>query len=294
MKPRVQEIAGTLPARLGQWTLESPRLTWWLTHLTGGKQIRTSTVSGFLLLYALAGLRRWRRNTSRYREENIRIEAWLARIEQLAPDHHPLAVELARAQRLIKGYGETHERRLKRLRSAGLPAGCARGPARRRGGPRQAAGGRSHGRGRHRARAGAGHVAHQPRGALRSGADAADTTGRRDGRADAQQLTPGTSRAATAAGISQLPLMVEFYDTGRRAVREQALGSSRAAASSRRLQSIQGIGRRLSPGAQARLRCRGACAASGVQSVLHVSSAKLQQFSVRNPTRSFMRATFGP
>lgn len=38
------------------------------------------------------------------------MEDWLARLERLAPGHYELAVELARAQRLIKGYGETHER----------------------------------------------------------------------------------------------------------------------------------------------------------------------------------------
>jgi len=67
-------------------------------------------VSGFLLLHALGGLKRWRRGTLRYIEENARIEEWLRRIERLAPTHYDLAVELARAQRLIKGYGETHER----------------------------------------------------------------------------------------------------------------------------------------------------------------------------------------
>lgn len=110
MRPRVAEIAGTLPARLGSWVLRSPNVCRWLGHLTGGKQIRTSTVSGFLLLYTLAGLKRWRRGTLRFCEENVRIEAWLADIERLAPAHYALAVELARAQRLIKGYGETHER----------------------------------------------------------------------------------------------------------------------------------------------------------------------------------------
>lgn len=110
MRPRVQEIAGTLPAKLGSRLLRSPRLCRWLARLTGGKTVRTSTVSGFLLLYTVAGLRRWRRGTLRYREENQRIAAWLARIERLAPAHYALAVELARAQRLIKGYGETHER----------------------------------------------------------------------------------------------------------------------------------------------------------------------------------------
>jgi indolepyruvate ferredoxin oxidoreductase beta subunit len=110
LRPRAAEIAGTLPASLGRWLLDSPRRVRWLERFTGGKRIRTSSVSGFLFLYLLAGLRRWRRGTLRYREENLRIEAWLARIEQLTPTHSNLALELARAQRFIKGYGETHER----------------------------------------------------------------------------------------------------------------------------------------------------------------------------------------
>jgi indolepyruvate ferredoxin oxidoreductase beta subunit len=110
MKPRVAEIAGTLPVAMGARVLASPRVSRWIGRLTGGKRIRTNTVSGFLFLHALGGLKRWRRGTLRYVEENGRIEAWLGRIERLAPAHHDLAVELARAQRLIKGYGETHER----------------------------------------------------------------------------------------------------------------------------------------------------------------------------------------
>jgi len=110
MKPRVAEIAGTLPAGIGSWVLASPRVSRWLAGMTGGKRIRTSTVAGFLFLHALGGLRRWRRETLRYRVENARIEDWLGRIERLAAAHYDLALELARAQRLIKGYGETHER----------------------------------------------------------------------------------------------------------------------------------------------------------------------------------------
>jgi indolepyruvate ferredoxin oxidoreductase beta subunit len=110
MKPRVAEIAGTLPARLGSWVQRSPCVHGWLSRFTGGRQIRTRTLSGFLLLYVLAGLRRWRRGTWRFREENARIEGWLVDVEQLAGARYELAVELVRAQRLIKGYGETHER----------------------------------------------------------------------------------------------------------------------------------------------------------------------------------------
>jgi indolepyruvate ferredoxin oxidoreductase beta subunit len=110
MKPRVMEIAGTLPAGLGRRVLASPRLRGWLGVLTGGRRIRTGTIGGFLLLYSLAGCKRWRRRTLRFAEETQRIEAWLARIQRLAATNPALAVQLARAQTLIKGYGETHER----------------------------------------------------------------------------------------------------------------------------------------------------------------------------------------
>jgi indolepyruvate ferredoxin oxidoreductase beta subunit len=110
MKPRVEEIAGTMPAALGSWILGSPRVRQRLAKFTAGRQIRTRTLSGFLMLYMLGGLRRWRRGTLRFHEENARIVAWLARIEAVATDNYLVAIELARAQRLVKGYGETHER----------------------------------------------------------------------------------------------------------------------------------------------------------------------------------------
>jgi indolepyruvate ferredoxin oxidoreductase beta subunit len=110
VKPRAEEIAGTLPAALGRWLLGSRRLSGWLRRRTTGKRIRTGTVGGFLLLHTLAGCKRWRRLSLRFQEENARIVEWLERIKPLASNHYSLAVELARAQRLIKGYGETHER----------------------------------------------------------------------------------------------------------------------------------------------------------------------------------------
>jgi len=110
LRPGVAEIAGTLPAALGSWVLRSPRLTRRLNRYTGGRQVRATTVSGFLLLRTVAGLRRWRRATWRFRQEDARIEAWLAAIERHAATRYALAVEFARTQRLLKGYGETHER----------------------------------------------------------------------------------------------------------------------------------------------------------------------------------------
>jgi indolepyruvate ferredoxin oxidoreductase, beta subunit len=110
MKPRVAEIAGTLPAFWGQRLQRSAWATQLLARFTGDKRVRSTTITGFLMLRSLARLKRWRRGTLRYKIENARIEAWLSHIEQLAADHHALAVEVARAQRLIKGYGDTHER----------------------------------------------------------------------------------------------------------------------------------------------------------------------------------------
>lgn len=110
VKPRVQEIAATLPAGLGRWVQRSARAAGVLARLARGRRIRSNTIGGFLLLYSVAGLRRWRRGTLRYQEESARIEAWLETIERLGTEHRALAIELARAQRLIKGYGETHER----------------------------------------------------------------------------------------------------------------------------------------------------------------------------------------
>jgi indolepyruvate ferredoxin oxidoreductase beta subunit len=110
MKPRVAEIAGTLPVGLGRGVLRSPGVSRWLSGWTGGRQVRTGTVTGFLMLHMLGGLKRWRRGTLRYHEENERIEQWLQRIEALAATNYGLSVELARAQRLVKGYGDTYER----------------------------------------------------------------------------------------------------------------------------------------------------------------------------------------
>jgi indolepyruvate ferredoxin oxidoreductase beta subunit len=110
MKPRVEEICGTLPRGLGTWILRSKRPRRWMTRLTGGRQIATSSIGGFLQLYWLAGLRRWRRKTLRYSQEEGRIGRWLELIGRVARQNYALAVEIADCQQLVKGYGETHER----------------------------------------------------------------------------------------------------------------------------------------------------------------------------------------
>jgi indolepyruvate ferredoxin oxidoreductase, beta subunit len=116
MHPRFEEVCETLPAGLGARMQASSRTRrLFAPLLRKGRRINTAHVGGFLLLYALAGLRRWRRGTLRYRLEQERIGAWLAQIKALAmrPGGYDAAVELAECQRLVKGYSDTHERGLK-------------------------------------------------------------------------------------------------------------------------------------------------------------------------------------
>ncbi|ODS96394.1 MAG: indolepyruvate oxidoreductase subunit B [Lautropia sp. SCN 69-89] len=114
LHPRVQEIAETLPVGLGRWLLASG----WPRRLverftTRGRVVTTSSLPGFLLLYATAGMKRWRRSTLRFAIEQAHIEQWLRRIEEAAAVSPELATEIVRCQRLVKGYGDTHERGLR-------------------------------------------------------------------------------------------------------------------------------------------------------------------------------------
>jgi indolepyruvate ferredoxin oxidoreductase beta subunit len=111
MHPRLQEICETLPAGLGRWLMKSTLPRKLVERLTRrGRVVQTSSLGGYLLLRTVAAARRWRRSTSRYIEENHRIETWLQRIAATARRHPELAIEVAQCQRLVKGYGDTHER----------------------------------------------------------------------------------------------------------------------------------------------------------------------------------------
>lgn len=114
MHPRVEEIAETLPVGLGQWLLRSRRANRFVARFAHeGRVVRTSSLGGFLTLYLLACWRRGRRLTLRFALEKERIEAWLTRVRALAATDPALALETARCQRLVKGYGDTHSRGLR-------------------------------------------------------------------------------------------------------------------------------------------------------------------------------------
>ncbi|HEV2042745.1 MAG TPA: indolepyruvate oxidoreductase subunit beta family protein [Casimicrobiaceae bacterium] len=133
MHPRLQEVCETLPAGIGRWLMSSGWPRRWVERLTQkGRVIETSSLRGFLTLYLVAGMKRWRRSTLRFAQENERIEQWLQQIVQTAAHNPELAVEVAKCQRLVKGYSDTHERGLRNydtLMAALRRSGTALAPA---------------------------------------------------------------------------------------------------------------------------------------------------------------------
>jgi len=112
LHPRLQEIADSLPVPLANWLLQSgaPR-RFVERHTARGRTVRTSGLRGFLLLKSVTWLKPWRPRSLRFATEQQRMDGWLADIRgQVAIGGLALATEIARCQRLVKGYGDTHER----------------------------------------------------------------------------------------------------------------------------------------------------------------------------------------
>jgi indolepyruvate ferredoxin oxidoreductase beta subunit len=111
LHPGIDEITDIVPAFLARWLRNSRWAVKVIDRLTErGQIVRTTTLTGFLQLYVLAGLRRWRRKSLRFQEEHARILEWLSQIALIAPEDYPLALELAECPSMVKGYGETHLR----------------------------------------------------------------------------------------------------------------------------------------------------------------------------------------
>ncbi len=111
LHPRVQEIADTLPVRWGEWLLASRRPRRLVERLAGkGVVLRTSTVRGFLSLYAVASLKRFRPRSLRFLHEQKFLQEWLGTIVEIAAADYRLATEIARTRTLVKGYSDTYER----------------------------------------------------------------------------------------------------------------------------------------------------------------------------------------
>jgi indolepyruvate ferredoxin oxidoreductase beta subunit len=112
LKPDLDEIWGVLPDRLVRPFARWAERRWPHGRPTLGQHVRTTTVAGFLRVWLLARLRPLRRVSYRAREEHARIARWLEAVRTCAGLDPALAVEVARAGQLVKGYGDVRRRML--------------------------------------------------------------------------------------------------------------------------------------------------------------------------------------
>ncbi len=111
MHPRIEEVLDTMPAGLGRRLFNSAIGRAVLRRLTAeGRLVHTTSLKGFLLLYSLASLKPLRRGSLRFARETQRLEEWLDTVWAAAKRDLRVAISLARARCLLRGYGETHER----------------------------------------------------------------------------------------------------------------------------------------------------------------------------------------
>jgi indolepyruvate ferredoxin oxidoreductase beta subunit len=116
MHPRAEEMVSLLPASWGRRLAASPQrmqtIDRWVNR---GRRVETATLRGFLQLYLVSGLRRWRRKLLRHETETRHMVAWLTLATETLPKNYDLARGILAARRLVKGYSDTHARGLSKF-----------------------------------------------------------------------------------------------------------------------------------------------------------------------------------
>jgi indolepyruvate ferredoxin oxidoreductase beta subunit len=110
LKPGPEEWASVMPGLLARPVMALARNPKWDRRLRFGMHLKTTSVSGFLMMWLLSKWRPLRPLSFRFGEEQALIERWLAAVKRTAGLNYELACEVAEAARLIKGYGDTHQR----------------------------------------------------------------------------------------------------------------------------------------------------------------------------------------
>jgi indolepyruvate ferredoxin oxidoreductase, beta subunit len=113
MHPRLEEAAGTLPAPIGRFMEEHPRLFSWMFRKP--RRVRSGTIHWFVVLYLVSALKAVRRTTLRHKREMAHIDRWLSLATEYCAKNYDLAVEIISARRLVKGYSHTHKRGLSKF-----------------------------------------------------------------------------------------------------------------------------------------------------------------------------------
>jgi indolepyruvate ferredoxin oxidoreductase beta subunit len=114
--PGAAEVVSLMPAWLGRRVAARDKLMAFIDRgVNRGRRIRTDRIGGFLSLYLVAGLRRWRRSLLRHGQEMDHIAAWMTLGRARMATHYDFGVQTLCCRRLIKGYSDTHARGLSRF-----------------------------------------------------------------------------------------------------------------------------------------------------------------------------------
>ena len=117
LKPGIDEFSALLPRALGRRLFAWAERRGRLDSYNVGLHLRTSGLAGFLLMRPLSWLRPWRPHSWRHAEEQRLIEGWLGKVRAAAAENPALALRIARAAEVVKGYGETRRRGLAEFRT---------------------------------------------------------------------------------------------------------------------------------------------------------------------------------
>jgi indolepyruvate ferredoxin oxidoreductase, beta subunit len=110
LKPGASEIADMLPLALGQRMQKRIDAGKGFPLLGRGIHLKSTAISGYAMLRALAAFKHIRRRSRRWAEEQASIELWLNAMTHTLPRAPLFAAALAELPRVLKGYADTHQR----------------------------------------------------------------------------------------------------------------------------------------------------------------------------------------
>ena len=110
LKPQAEEIAAILPVKFGQWVRRHVAKGGHLPFVGKGRYLKSTSAWGYWLLRTVAVLKRFRRKSLRFQEEQAAIVIWLDAMERALPASTAFAGALAELPRVLKGYSDTQAR----------------------------------------------------------------------------------------------------------------------------------------------------------------------------------------
>jgi len=110
MKPRLEEIADSLPSGIGGWLMRRAERGARVPFIGNGIRVRSNGVVGHYMLKTVAGLRRFRRKSLRFQSEQAGIEQWLESMQTALAGDLAFSRALAELPRVLKGYSDTQAR----------------------------------------------------------------------------------------------------------------------------------------------------------------------------------------